>query len=321
MDGQAQSAPESSGIADLAEFLNDTPEEESNEETTLENGDSTEGEADDTGAQTDEGVDDETADADESENEPPVEGKLTIKVKGEDGKEETLEVTTEEVASSYMRQKDYTKKTQALAERENQAVQFLKQKHDEFRDSYLSQAELARAAVAQIAGIKTESEMENLAITDPAAWVAESQRQRQINAYLNQLDQQINGEKQRASQQQEQYATEQKAQLYQKAWDELSKDGLDKPKLKSIYEKATKHYGFTDDELSNVYDARMVRALRDAAAYRELQSQKQNVTKKVANAPRMPTRQTPLAKERISDALEAKFKSGRAKLSDLASIL
>ena len=316
MDGQAEQAPESSGLADLVDYLDDTPEEESLNEETPETGESTDN------VDTDPQPDEEVLEEEEipNEDEPEVEQKITIKVKGDDG-EETLEVTPEEVASSYMRQKDYTKKTQALAERENQAVQFIKQKHDEFRDQYLSQAEVARAAVAQIAGIKTESEMENLAVTDPAAWVAESQRQRQIGAYLNQLDQQINGEKQRAIQQQSQYASEQKQQAYQKAWEELSKDGLDKPKLKSIYEKANKHYGFSDEELANVYDARMVRALRDAAAYRELQSQKQNVTKKVANAPRMPTRQTPQANERISDAVNAKFRSGRAKLSDLASIL
>jgi hypothetical protein len=318
MDGQAEQAPESSGLADLVDYLDDTPEEESSTEETPEQGESTE--EIDTDTQNDEETTEAVDEPTEDDGEPEVVEKITIKVKGDDG-EETLEVTPEEVASSYMRQKDYTKKTQALAERENQAVQFIKQKHDEFRDQYLSQAEVARAAVAQMAGIKTESEMETLAVTDPAAWVAESQRQRQIGAYLNQLDQQINGEKQRAIQQQSQYASEQKQQAYQKAWEELSKDGLDKPKLKTIYENANKHYGFSDEELANVYDARMVRALRDAAAYRELQSQKQNVTKKVANAPRMPTRQTPQANERISDAMNAKFKSGRAKLSDLASIL
>jgi hypothetical protein len=318
MDGQAQ-APESSGLADLVSFLDDTPEEESSIEESTDTSESTD--EGDTDTQTDEEVSEEaTEEVEEAQDETPVDDKITIKVKGDDG-EETLTVTTEEIASSYMRQKDYTKKTQALAEREDQAVQFFKQKHDEYRDQYLSQAEVARAAVAQIAGIKTESEMENLAITDPAAWVAESQRQRQIGAYLNQLDQQINGEKQRANQQQSQYAQEQKQQAYQKAWEELSKDGLDKPKLKTIYEKANKLYGFSDEELANVYDARMVRALRDAAAYRELQSQKQKVTRQVANAPRMPTRQTPQANERISDAVNARFKSGRAKLSDLVSIL
>jgi hypothetical protein len=315
MDGQAQ-APESSGLADLVDYLDDTPEEESSTEETPATSESTD--EVDTDTQNDEEVLEEEEIP--NEDEPEVERKITIKVKGDDG-EETLEVTPEEVASSYLRQKDYTKKTQALAERENQAVQFIKQKHDEFRDQYLSQAEVARAAVAQIAGIKTESEMENLAITDPAAWVAESQRQRQIGAYLNQLDQQINGEKQRAIQQQSQYAQEEWNQKHQQAWSELQKDGFDRQKLTSLYEKTISNYGFTHDDLNTVMDARMVRVMKDAAAYRELQSQKQNVTKKVANAPRMPTRQTTQANNRISDAVHAKFKSGRAKLSDLVSIL
>lgn len=319
MDGQA-SAPETGGLAELASFLSDQPETESNdeeeqltaEEATADEGD-TESEAND-GQDTDP----EYAEG-ESEEPAPVE-KITVKVKGEDG-EETLELTPEDIASSYLRQKDYTKKTQALAERENQAVQFLAQKHEEIRNQYLTQAEVARAAVIQMAGIKSEAEMAQLANSDPAAWVAEQQRQRQISTYLSQLDQQINGEKQYAEQQRSQQQKEFLQQQYAKAWEDLSKDGIDKPKLAKIYGETSKTYGFTNEELSNIYDSRVVRMMKDAAAYRELQAQKPAVTKKLQDAPRMPTRQASPAQERRDQALENKFKSGRAKLNDLAAFL
>ena len=83
----------------------------------------------------------------------------------------------------------------------------------------------------------------------------------------------------------------------------------------------TSKYGLTPDELANVYDHRLVKVLRDAVAYQALKAQKPAVMQKVQNAPRMPTKQTSPAQERRDQALEQKFKSGRAKLSDLAAFL
>ena len=199
-------------------------------------------------------------------------------------------------------------------------MQFLTTKHEEIRANYLTQAEVARAAVAQIAGIRTEEEMANLANTDPAAWVAENQRQRQLSAYLNQLDQQINGEKQRAVQEREQRQQQTLQSMYQKTWQELEKDGIDKPRLSKIYETVSKDYGFSSQELGNVYDHRPVKLMKDATAYRELQAKRPEVTKKAQAAPRLP-QQNRRQPNRIDQALENKFKTGRAKLNDLAAYL
>lgn len=74
-------------------------------------------------------------------------------------------------------------------------------------------------------------------------------------------------------------------------------------------------------ELANVYDHRLVRALRDAAAYQALKAQKPAVMQKAQNAPRMPSKQAAPAQVRRDQAIEQKFKSGRAKLNDLAAFL
>lgn len=322
MAGQAESAPESGGLNDLADFL-DTPEEESEEENTAENAEESTGDADnDTDANGEQGDEEaEASEEGEAEEEPASADKITFKVKGEDGTEETVEATPEELASSYMRQKDYTKKTQALAARENEAVQILAKKHEEIRDHYLTQAQLTRAAIVNMAGLKSEEEMAQLANSDPVAWVAESQRQKAITSYLNQLGQQIEGEKQHATTQQEQAAQARNAKMFEDSWAVLQKDGIDKPKLQKIYGEVSKSYGFTDAELGGVLDHRMVKVMKDAVAYRELQAQKATVTKKVQDAPRMPNRQAGGAQERRDKALDAKFKSGRAKLNDLAAFL
>ncbi len=320
MDGHAESAPESGGLDDLASFLSDTPEEESTEEIEANTADESTAESD-----TDEEANDEQdeleGDEPEGEEPAPVEKKITFRVKGEDGVEETVEASTEELASSYLRQKDYTKKTQALAERESQAVNFLKTKHDEISNQYLRQAELTRTALVQMAGLKTGDEMAQLAHSDPAAWVAENQRQQSVNAYLNHLDQQINGEKQRAAEEAKAHRAQSLEQQSKETWEVLTKEKIDAPALAKIYEGVNKSYGFTPEELGNVYDHRLVRMMRDAQAYQALKSQKADVTRKVADAPRMPQRQTPPSQERKQQTLERKFTSGTAKLKDLVAYL
>ena len=67
--------------------------------------------------------------------------------------------------------------------------------------------------------------------------------------------------------------------------------------------------------------ANQVRALRDAAAYQALKAQKPAVMQKAQNAPRMPSKQAAPAQVRRDQAIEQKFKSGRAKLNDLAAFL
>ncbi len=317
MDGHAESAPESGGLDDLASFLSDTPEqEEPTEEIEANPADESTAESD-----TDEEANSEQdeEDSEESDEPAPVE-KITFKVKGEDGTEETVEASIEEIAKSYLRQGSYTKKTQALLERESQAVNFLKTKHDEIRNQYLSQAEVTRAALVQMAGIKTGDEMAQLAHSDPAAWVAENQRQQSVTAYLNQLDQQINGERQRAAQEAEAYRAQSLQKQFQQTWEVLEKEKIDKPALAKIYEGVNKTYGFTPEELGNVYDHRLVRMMRDAQAYQALKAQKADVTRKVSDAPRMPQRQMKQP-TRLDASLENKFKSGRAKLNDLAAYL
>src|SRR5665648_411193 len=172
-NGQAESAPET-GLAGLAGFLSDKPEKAPEDNEPL---NTDEAPDEDNADEENDEPDADEGDEPEDDEPTPVETKVTFKVKAEDGTEETVEFSQDELPAALMRQKDYTKKTQALAERENQAVQFLQTKHEEVRNQYMEQAAFARSAVEQMAGFRTESEMAQLAQNDPAAWVAENQRQ------------------------------------------------------------------------------------------------------------------------------------------------
>ncbi len=324
MAGQAESAPESEGLAGLVDFIADTPEKEPDTDEALNteaapDEDTPAEETDESDTRDDEGEAPDDADEDEP---TPVASKVTFKVKAEDGTEETVELSADELPSAFLRQKDYTRKTQALAERENHAVQVLQAKHEELRNSYLQQAAFARQAVQQMAGFRSDDDMAALARSDPAAWVAESQRQQQIRAFLGGLEANLQRELEQASAQAQAMQQRQHQQTIAASWAELEKDKIDRPALVKIYESTSKHYGFEPQEFGNVTDHRLVRLMRDAVAYRELKAKAPEVTRKAQDAPRMPAaRQATPAQERQKQAMDTRFKGGRAKLNDLAAYL
>lgn len=319
MDGYAQ-APAPGGLEDLASFLSDTPETESTDEELAHDDAPPEEDTDaDSDAQPD--ADDEADDADEEEAEPTPERKIKVTLKGDDGTETEQEVSEDELVKGYHRQSDYTRKMQALTEREDQAVQFLKTKHNEVAKQYTEKAELTLRAVAQMAGLRSESDMAQLAQDDPAAWVQENQRQQSISRYLQNLSQELQGERQRMTQEQEQANAQAIEKQARKTWEVLASEKIDKPKLAAIYQDVNKQYGFSNEELSNVYDHRLVQMMRDATAYRALKAKAPEVTRKVNAAPPLPSKQATPAAERKRHAIDARFKGGRAKLSDLAAYL
>ena len=331
MDGHAENAPDS--LSDLASFLGDTPDAESPDEDMEhdESDDSTaKGDTEDEESDGQEESEDEESDDEEAEDTPAPERKLKVTVKGDDGTDQEIEVDEAEVVKGYQRQADYTRKlhlarprviADELAQREHQAVEILKAKHDEFAQDYLSKAEASRAAIVQLAGLRGEDEMAQLAQSDPAAWVAENQRRQSIAAVLGQLDQQISAERQEIERRQAEAMQQARSEMFQRAWAELQKDGIDREKLGKAYSDASKAYGFSSDELAQVLDHRQVRVMLDALAYRQLKEQKAVVQKKVDAAPKLPQKATPTVKDRKTQQLEGRFKGGRAKLNDLASYL
>ena len=314
MDGQA-TAPEVLDVNGLADLLTDEPLEESEiEEETLTESD------DDSNDQPDESEDDSESE-EEDPDKPTTDLTFKVKVLGEDGEPVEKEVPAKELIDGYMMRSDYTRKTQELANKEREVTQHLAAKYEENRNHYLHEAQLARAVVAQFAGIKSHQEMAELANTDPGAWVAENQRQQTVSSLIGSLEQRIQAEQSQISQQ-----TEQRTRaMYENAWQELSKDGIDRNKLAEIYQKSCEKYGFTMEDFNSVYDPRAVRVFKDNVEMRErlaqLEQKAKTVSKQVSSATKVPNKQAPAANERKDRSLEAKFRSGTARLNDLAAWL
>lgn len=315
MDGQAENAPET--LEGLAQFLMDNPEDGPDKQDDAPNdSEPDEDNSDDSDAPGDaeDESDDDESDAENAEDQTSA-PKFKVTVKGEDGQDQQLEVDQKELIAGYQRQSDYTRKTQELAKRESDAFELVTSKIEEGRSHYLKQAQLAHAAVQQLAGIRSPEEMAQLSQTDPAAWVAEQQRMQAINGVMQQIEHGMQAEMQRVQAQR----VQQMDQARVKAWEVLDKEGIDKSKLAKIYEVTAKKYGLTNAEFGNLYDPRYVLVLRDAAAYQALKDKQPAVKQKVADAPKLPPqKQTVPRAEQRTKQLETRFKSGRAKLDDLA---
>ena len=218
----------------------------------------------------------------EEESEEQPKPRYKVKASGEE-----VEVELDELIKGYQQGTDYTKKSQALAEQrkaieaERGHLEYVKQERQAYAqklqalDSFLTQ---------QHQGV----DLEVLKETDPIGYavaVAEqSQREKQLAVVRN--------EQQRIAQQQQ---AEQQSQLQAHLRTESEKLVTLIPELatpqgdavrKQIRDYA-KSVGWTDQELSSVYDSRAVQTLYKAMKYEQLQKSKPELNKKLQSAPKM----------------------------------
>ena len=238
-----------------------------------------EAESEDIEAQADESEEVEQEESDEQE-EPQ---KFRVKAAGEE-----REVTLDELIKSYQLGTDYTKKSQAVAE-ERKAVEAERQRIEEakyLRDQYAERLQV----IEQMLNQQPEAEnLDYLKENDPIGYavkVAElSQREKQLA--------QVQAERQRIAQQQEQERQEQLSSVIQaeaRKLAEIIPDYAD-PKKGEAMRRELREFGlkvgFSDQELAGVYDSRAVVTLWKAMQYDKLQSSKPAITKKVNEAPKV----------------------------------
>lgn len=317
-DGQAETGPGT--IDDLAQFLVENPEADIEEESQPSE-ESQEDNSEESAENAEDAPVDEEADEAESEDKPKEQTsglKFKVPIKGEGGQDTTIEVDEKELVAGYQRHSDYTRKTQELADREREVTQQVATKLDEGRNHYLQQAQLARAAVLQLAGLRSPQEMAQLAQTDPATWVTEQQRTTAVQSVLAQLEQGMTQEQQRAWQKQQ----EDNQKEISRAWGVLGQKGIDKTALVDIFDKVSTRYGVPKERVSSVTDPALVLLMRDAVAYQELKDKKAQVTAKAKEAPKLPPQRQSVPKnEKANQQLSRKFASGKAKLGDLAAFI
>ena len=273
--------------ASAFEGMLSTPED-SNEQPTEQEEDTQEVEVEETEEEeldADEADDDSDEDDSEVEDEEEVEEEQTFTVKAAG---EEKEVTLDELKKSYQLGSDYTKKTQEIAEQrkviETEAKAIIEAR--QVRDDYSQRLQAVEQFL--VGSNDSQEDLAGMKENDPIGYavkVAEmtekKEQLQQVHAEQQRIAQEQNSD--RSAQMQKYVAAE--AEKLAQSLPEFS-DKVKGEQTRNEIRNYGKKLGFTDEELSSVYDSRHVLVLHKAAQYDKLMAGKAGVKKKVANAPK-----------------------------------
>lgn len=204
---------------------------------------------------------------------------FTVKVDGKD-----VTVTLDELQKGYSRTQDYTRKTQQIAEVRKQ----VEAETQAVRAERAQYAQLLGALQAQLQATEPQIDLDRLYQEDPIEWVRQKEvlRERQEKAMAIQSEQQRLAQLQQAEQQRatEEFLLQQKEALLSALpeWKDPKKAKAEK----ALVVESAKAAGFTEDDLKNVYDHRLVLLLRKAGLYDQMMSKRQGIKPVVSNGPR-----------------------------------
>lgn len=213
----------------------------------------------------DDDVDLDEIDLDYIEEEPQPQ-LITVK---SDGKEK--QVTLDELKQGYAGQDYIQRRMQEVAQLEKQyktQAQQLAQQQQQFLQ--------LRQQAQQIGMQPPEAPSKELFDRDPIGYmeakIQYDEAAAQYNQHVQQL-QQLQQQQSMQAQQQRQSFLQEQAQILQQHIPEIA-DPEKGDKIKADLVQTGVHYGFTEQEIQNVADARYVRALNDAMKWRRLQNKK-----------------------------------------------
>jgi len=218
----------------------------------------------------------------ESEEEQQPKPRYKVKAAGEE-----IEVDEDELIKGYQQGVDYTKKSQALAE-QRKAVEAERIHLEQVKQERMAYAQKLQALDSFLTQQNKGVDLDVLKETDPIGYavaVAEqNQREKQL-AVVRQEQQRIAQQQQAEHQASLQNHLRQESEKLVSLIPELATPQGDAIR-KQIRDYA-KSVGWTDQELSSVYDSRAVVSLYKAMKYEQLQKSKPELTKKLQAAPKM----------------------------------
>lgn len=256
---------------------------------------------------------DETDDApppqtdDEAESEEGDDTLYTVKINGKDEK-----VTLKEALSGYQRQQDYTRAKQAFHEEKNQFAQEL----NAARQQTEVYSQLLPALMQRMQASMPQPPDPSLIDTDPSSYL------RQKEAYEREL-----GDYQAAAAEQQRLTYETQVEQQRRLQSFVEENAAKLPELipewkdKNVFDRDRvkvrdylKGRGFSDEEINQAYDARLVAIAADGMRWRELQKSRPK-----PNAPPLekalkptPAAQPQARKDREAQAARSRLaKSGR----------
>ena len=240
----------------------------------------------------------------------------TIKVDGED-----TQVTLEELQNGYSRQRDYTRKTQELAQ-QRKVVEAQQQEVSQ-KDAIYSQL-LPKMESTLKGELENEPDWNALYEADPIAYVREKdiwnekkQKMQAVQAEAQRLQQESQAEQQKKLQQFVEYGNQ---QLLEQIPEWQDNEMASKEKM-AIRDYGVNVLGYTPQEMDSVYDYRVLLGLRNAwLQHKTQQATKVKPTEKkaVARTARPGTSNVPKTTTPVKRARQKLAKTG--KVQDAAKL-
>jgi len=227
-----------------------------------------------------------------------------VKVAGQE-----LEVTLDELRNGYSRDADYRRKTEELS---NEKRSF-QSEADKQRQGYSLKInelnQLMSEAQSQLNQDMNNVNLEELYEEDPTEAARVEHRMRRKQEKISQARQKVQVEQQK---QFEGFLQEQQNQLVTKM-PEFA-DSSKSSNLKNNMRSYLQGFGFNDQEISQVYDHRIVMLVNDAMKYRNMQKAKPGIAKKITKPSKVFSSGVKSDKNDVS-LLRKKEKFGRLKKS------
>ena len=253
--------------------------------------------------ETEEPLDEAGEDDDAEEVEEPQQELYTITVNGEQ-----VEVTLDELRRGYQRQKDYTQKTQQIAEARKQNQQLVNQYSQKLQEL----DNIAQYLESNPDIPEPQIDWQKLYESDPVEWSVQRQlynereRVRQNRAHQLNL---VKQEQQSLAQQQfAEHLQEQRERLLELVpeWKDKQVAAAEKREIRDF---AISQFGMNQTDVDNAFDAKLVAMLRSAYLYHKGTDKAQKVTKPAAekavrtqgrrNRPDSPSTDLKISQERL----------------------
>ena len=268
-----------------AEESNDKPEV-ANEEVATEAVEETDEEALEEEVEEESEDEPEATDEEDESEEVEVEERKTYRVKASG---EEKDVTLDELVSGYQKSTDYTQKSQTLAEERKKVEEHAQEIQNAMRTREAYAQKLSQVEQYLTSQAKPSENLEELKENDPIQYAITVAEQTEANKKINTIRQ----EQQKVAQEQQHYRLQQQNQVVANEALMLSEkvkefsDPKKAEQIKNDIRTFGKSVGFSDQELSQVYDHRHVMILQKAMAYDKLQKANPGVNKKLKSAPKM----------------------------------
>jgi len=300
-----------------AEESNDKPEVE-NEEVATEAVEETDEEA--LEEEVDEESEDEPEDTyeDDESEEVEVEERKTYRVKASG---EEKDVTLDELVSGYQKSTDYTQKSQTLAAERKKVEAHAQEIQNAMRTREAYAQKLSQVEQYLTSQAKPGENLEELKENDPIQYAITVAEQTEANKKINTIRQ----EQQKVAQEQHHYRLQQQNQVVANEALMLSEkvkefsDPKKAEQIKNDIRSFGKSVGFSDQELSQVYDHRHVMILQKAMEYDKLQKANPGVTKKLKSAPKMASKTKKVANTDVYTKQKKRLKSSGS-IEDATSV-